>query len=388
MLLMTAAVVQLLLATIACGYYAGFAFLGRFAPRPRILSQPRTRFTVLIPAHNEEQVLPATLCSLRSSCYPEELYRVLVIADNCNDRTAEMAREFGVECLIRQDPDRRGKGFALAFGIPAALANRPDAVLILDADCRLHPDALRELAAAIETGVPVVQAAVRLGDPRSGAAGLVMAVGSEIENLVQAGISRCGGRVRLRGTGMAFTRAILEQFPWRSYGLTEDAEYSAELRRARIPIRFVATAVVQNSPPANLQELCRQRRRWREALRTETVGIIERGLMSKPLVLLQLGLTCATVAVLFFLQRGILANLLMAWSLGLIAATGWVYGMALIRLVKFAEAWRSLLLAPLVVWQLLMVTLAGFWRRGGTWVRTPREASPVIPSIQSPVGLE
>ena len=387
MLLEIAALVQLLAASYAASYYALFSFLGRTGFRSRIVQEPRIRFTVLIPAHNEERVLPATLCSLRASRYPLEQYRVLVIADNCSDRTAEIAGQLGVECLIRQDAERRGKGFALAFGIPAALASHPDAVLILDADCRLDPEAMREIAAALEAGAQVVQAAVRLGDPESGPAGLVMAVGSEIENQVQAGISRCGGTVRLRGTGMAFARPILERFPWRSYGLTEDAEYSAMLRQAGVPIRFVPTAALQNSPPTDTRELRVQRRRWREALHTSTTSLVERWLMSKPLVLLQLAMTCVTVAILAFFHPGTLADVSLAWSAGLIFATSCVYGIALNRVAKSRRAWWQLLAAPVVVLQLIAVTLAGFWHRGGAWVRTSRGSATELTSHRSAIGI-
>ena len=254
-------------ASVAALYYFALTTLG-WVPRRGAgsLSAAPVRFAVVIPAHNEELGLPATLRTVAASDYPAECVRVLVVADNCTDCTADVARRFGAECLERLDPVNRGKGYALALAIPHALQGPVDAVMVLDADCELAPDVLRRVAAELADGAEAVQAARVPRNPGDGPAALVSAVGSAIENAVSAGRSRLGLAVALRGSGMVFTRGVLERFPWSSYGLTEDAEYAGELSRAGVRVRFLPDAVVTGEVPADVRTLATQRRRWRAAL--------------------------------------------------------------------------------------------------------------------------
>lgn len=357
--------VFLIPATAIALAYAVLTGIGwRAARRNASTLAPQIRFAIVIPAHDEEAVLPQTLRSIQDSDYPQNLVQVLVVADNCTDRTATVAREFGASCIERTDAVHRGKGFALAHGIPRALDQDPDAVMILDADCRLDPLALRELDREVQAGAAAVQAAVTMGDPTSGPAGVVMAVGSEIENGIQAGISRLGGSIRLRGTGMAFRRQVLERFPWQSFGLTEDAEYGAKLRQGGVTVRFVPTAGVRNSPPVGVADLCKQRERWRAALLVGGLSWYDRVITSKPLILAHLGLT--------LILAGLTSFEFLGWALALLAMTGWVYFRAMHRVgLRTAEV-LSLWKTPGIVAKLAWVTARGFAVRGGEWVRTPR----------------
>src|SRR5439155_17254118 len=109
---------------------------------------------VLIPAHDEATVIGATLRTLIPTLPPGA--RVLVVADNCSDTTATIASECGAEVVERHYATRRGKGFALDFGIQHLASNPPDAVVFLDADCRVAADTVRLLAAAaVASGRPV-----------------------------------------------------------------------------------------------------------------------------------------------------------------------------------------------------------------------------------------
>ena len=97
-----------------------------------VSSSPSTRFGIVIPAHNEETILRATLDSCRAIDYPGDLFSVFVVADNCSDSTAELARQSGVACLERFDSDHRGKGYALAWAFPQVLESGVDAIVVLD----------------------------------------------------------------------------------------------------------------------------------------------------------------------------------------------------------------------------------------------------------------
>lgn len=339
-------------ATVACLGYLVPALAGRLRrrTRPRV---PTHTFAILVPAHNEEHTLPTALQSLAVLDYPAEMVRVCVIADNCTDGTAAAARAVGAECLERRDSAKRGKGYALAFGFAHVLAAEPDAVLVLDADCELSSDALLALDAALAEGADAVQTAVRSRDAE-GPAGLVAAVGTAFDDAIAAGWDRLGFSVALRGTGMAFRRELLERVPWEAFGLVEDAEYGARLKRAGVRVRYCGGAEVTSESPPSVADLCQQRRRWRVA------GM----LVSKPLVLAHLALTLIASTACGFV----------VWPTALFVVFALLYVRAICAVGLTRERFGSLLRAPVVVVRLGLITLAGLVCRGGTWERTARAA--------------
>src|SRR5215207_9640878 len=115
---------------------------------------PSHRTAVLIPAHNEGAGILPTIRDIQAQLGPQD--SILVVADNCTDDTAAIVRAAGVEVTVRADPARRGKGYALEFGVRHLGLNPPDVVVIMDADCGLGQDALRRLSAnAMASGRPV-----------------------------------------------------------------------------------------------------------------------------------------------------------------------------------------------------------------------------------------
>ncbi len=101
--------------------------------------------TVLIPAHNEELVIDETIKSVKSQLKDDD--SLLVVADNCSDNTARIARDLGAKVLIREDAVRRGKGYALDFGIKhiTAIKDKPDVLIVIDADCIVEQGSLSKL---------------------------------------------------------------------------------------------------------------------------------------------------------------------------------------------------------------------------------------------------
>ena len=100
-----------------------------FLPARKIApAKQKHKFAVVVSAHNEEAVLPVALKSLMHMKYPKELFRVFVIADNCTDRTAEIARRMGAFVIERQEPDpkKRNVGYALQYALPIILEAYPD----------------------------------------------------------------------------------------------------------------------------------------------------------------------------------------------------------------------------------------------------------------------
>ena len=342
----TAVVLLLLvLATAACLVHLVPTLAGRLGraggrKSPEV-PPAATTFAVLIPAHNEEAALPAALASLAAQDYPADCVRVYVVADNCTDRTAEVA---GAAGLVRADAERRGKGYALAFGLDRVLKDAPDVVLILDADCEVNPAALRELDAAFVAGADAVQCAVRSRNADDGPAGYVAAVGAAFDRASAAGRARLGLGVPLRGTGMAFRRDVLTRVPWDAFGPVEDAEYAARLREAGVRVRFAGGAVVACDAPAAVADLCRQRRRWRAA-----AGFFS----SKPLVLAELLAAVGACAI-----TGEFAW----WAAVLVVLTAGLYLRAMAEVGFSRRRCRLLLGSAALVAQLGWLTLTGLLR--------------------------
>lgn len=350
---MAAAVCTLLLAsaTLPCLYYAVLFALGRCRRKPPPAREPLC-LTVLIPAHDEAGLLPRTLRSLADADYPRSHLRVLVVADNCTDATAHVARLHGADCVVRTDPTRRGKGYALAFGQPHATAGS-DAVMVLDADCTVNRDFLRRMSDQLHTSEAVQAAYISRPAGRS-SAGYVAAVGCAIDNAVSAGADRLGMRVPLRGTGMGFRRGLLERLPWGAFGPTEDAEHSATLARGGVRVRFVPDAHVYCDPPPDGAAFGVQRGRWSAALRLHPLGLLG----SKPLVLAHLLLVAAAVLLLAP------TSWVLGWLAAVLALTAGVYVAAAL---PFG---RPSVTVVGVVGRLLLLALFG--GRSGRWDRTPR----------------
>ena len=344
----------LLPATAAClSYFAGTIF-GR-SPRRIAPRTPSHSLAILIPAHDEESTLPRTLASIAAADYPAESLTVHVVADHCSDETEAVARRFGAQYSIRSDCTQRGKGYALAFGLAEVLAARPDAVLILDADCRIDPRLLRRLDGELATGAAVVQAAVISACDPSNPASIVAAIGSVIDNRSASVCDRLGRSVPLRGTGMLFTRGILGLFPWAAFGLAEDAEYGARLRSHGVPIRFAAESVTCEAPEHE-SDFLGQRQRWRESLGVSQPG---RWFASKPLILFHLLLTTLAVAVT---ADGTLA----VWVGLLIVCTALTYADAMLGVGVRWPGVRSF-------WLIGRLAILALGRSRETrWLRTPR----------------
>lgn len=228
----------------------------------------RTRFAILIPAHDEELVLGACLASLAELDYPADAYTVHVIADNCTDRTAEIGRAHGATVLVRQDSERCGKGFALAWAVqrlgdPAESACLVDAIVVLDADTVAAPNLLAAFDAGLARGERVLQARYHVLNTMESWRTRLMACGLALAHVVKPlGRERLGLSDGLKGNGMCFAREVVERVPWSGDSVTEDIEYTLRLCRAGYRVAFVPNTAVWAQMPACAAQSASQRRRW------------------------------------------------------------------------------------------------------------------------------
>ncbi len=316
-----------------------------------------------------------------------------MIADNCTDGTAEIARNSGAVCLERHDKEKRGKGFALEWGFGQILARGHDALVVLDADCQLDGKALRVFDFYLKKGENVLQANDAASNPDSSAMSYAVAVGNLIENrLFYAPKSRLGLAVFLRGTGMVFRRQILEQHPWQTHSIVEDAEYTLRLIKSGFKVRFINEVNVLSEFPDQKDQLRVQRTRWARNLgfsKTEALKLIREGILggeglltdagwtllvlSRPLVLLELfiavilGLLCA------WLLPGPVSNGLLAAGLILLMMQLFYFCLGIIFLGVNRRRFMFLLSSPATIGRLILISLLGvFGVRGNIWAKTPR----------------
>jgi hypothetical protein len=119
----------------------------RRRPIARAAVSPRT--VILVPAHNEQAVIEGTLANLRAEL--DAHISLLVVADNCEDDTPRIAERAGARVVRRVDPTRRGKGYAIEFGLEELAKDPPEIVVIVDADCRVEPGSIATLAARAQS---------------------------------------------------------------------------------------------------------------------------------------------------------------------------------------------------------------------------------------------
>jgi cellulose synthase/poly-beta-1,6-N-acetylglucosamine synthase-like glycosyltransferase len=368
----------------AAVYLAALALASRARTPPAPASD--ARFDVVVPAHDEEAGIADTVASLLALDYPRERFRVVVIADNCGDRTAERARAAGASVLERRDVLLRGKGHALAFAFDRLIAERAaDALVVVDADSVVSANLLGALAARIAAGAEALQArhGVRNRDA-SWRTRLMHLAFALLHDVRAAGRERLGLSCGLRGNGMAFTTGLLRRVPHTAVSLVEDLEYAVTLGLAGVRVHDVAEASVLSEMPVSEEAARSQRARWeggRLALALRAApGLLLRGLPERSPLLLDLALELLIPP---------LGTLALAVAIGLALALGaaaagvgvalapWLLA-ALALIVYVSAGWRAAGLAARDLWQLRHVPGLLWWKlrlrtRPETWIRTPRE---------------
>ncbi|WP_406857096.1 glycosyltransferase family 2 protein [Alsobacter sp. KACC 23698] len=239
------------------------AIAGSRRPEPSARASPRTApLAVVIPAHDEAGALPATLESVTPQLHPGD--RVIVVADNCADATAEVARRGGAEVVVRQDATRVGKGFALQAGVDALAGSTPNVVVFLDADCVLAADALDHLANSCQRWRAPIQASYELTAPQTEDSHerLSRFAWRIRTGLRPRGYARLGLPCHLLGAGMALPWEIVRSVRLASPHLAEDVLLGLDLALRGTPARFCPEAAVLSQLPPSARGREEQRTRW------------------------------------------------------------------------------------------------------------------------------
>ncbi|MDD4146040.1 MAG: glycosyltransferase family 2 protein [Clostridia bacterium] len=282
---------QIILALVAI-YFFILGISGLVQVRIPNSYQPQKRFSVIIPAHNEELVIGPLLDNLMVLDYPKELYDVFVIADNCNDSTAELARNHGALVYERTNLEQKGKGYALDWFF-TKLYNLPkkyDAVVIFDADNLVHPQFLKHMNNRLCDGAKIVQGYIDAKNPQDTWVTASFAMAFWVANrMLQLARYNLGLSNYLGGTGMTISLDVLREIGWGATSLTEDLEFSLKALLSGYKTTWAHEAIVYDEKPLTFKQAWKQRKRWAlghvELFRTYSFRFIKEAFCKKNIVL-------------------------------------------------------------------------------------------------------
>ena len=222
----------------------------------------RPAICILMPAHDEEPVIASTLTALCPELRASD--RLLVVADNCSDDTAAVAASHGAEVIERIDASRRGKGYALDFGIRHLAARPPEIVLVVDSDCWIDADSIDLLAQrCAQSGRPVQALNLMHAPPNAGIMTRIASFAWLVKNVARAsGMHRLRLPCQLMGTGMAFPWRCISNADLATGDIVEDVRLGIALTRAGMPPLFCPAARVTSVFPTSNDAIRTQRTRW------------------------------------------------------------------------------------------------------------------------------
>lgn len=343
---------------------------------------------IVVPAHNEASGIGRSLSELQAQVPAG--FEILVVADNCTDDTAAIARKLGVAVIERHDHAHRGKGYALAHARDFLRKGKPACVIVLDADCSIDRGSIKELAREVHFGAAAAQARYLLRPlPAASPLTQISTFAFMIKNFIrQRGLQQLRAPAILTGSGMAFPWHIFDRRSLGAGTLAEDLELAVHLvREGHSPV-YCDTAEVW-SDPAPDSALVDQRGRWEGGVlamaASNSLPLLIGGLarFSWPRVWMSLHLFVPPLTLLLFLHVSILAattalhamgatlspmllEFILLTLLAILLATTWlVHGRRFV-------SWTGLMRVPFYIFWKVPLYWRLVWRREARWTRTER----------------
>jgi cellulose synthase/poly-beta-1,6-N-acetylglucosamine synthase-like glycosyltransferase len=264
LLILVATLLSIPLLVIGTECLVALFFNSKPLSSPEALSQA-IAYKILIPAHNEASIIGKTLAKLIAELPDSNPKNIILIADNCSDNTADVARSLGVTVLERNDANQRGKGFALDFGIQYLKANNPpDVLVIIDADCETSKNSLIALINLVfELGKPAQMTNIMRVIDNAGIKQKIAGFAWLIKNKIRPlAMYRMGLPVALTGTGMALPWQLLDTVKVGHGNIVEDMQLGIDCAINGYPPVFCPNALVYSDFPEQASAELTQRTRW------------------------------------------------------------------------------------------------------------------------------
>jgi len=385
-------------------YLAMLSALALVAPKRSTMRSTRYwKMAVIVPAHNEESGIERTVRSVLAVDFPRESFDVIVIADNCTDHTAEIARRSGAIVFERKNPNLRAKGYALSWGFSRLLLEpaKYEAIVVVDADSVVSSNFLSVMNLYLERGAKAVQCSDMVEPAASSWSSEVTRIGFTLYNYTRPlGRRVIGCSAGLRGNGMCFAASTLRSIPWEAYSLAEDLEYGLELLLHGVAVAFAPEATVYSPMPQSAGFAEGQRARWevgRLPLIRKFAGKLLRATFTqfsfRPFDAL-VDLVTPPLINLFIAIMLLLSFSLLLGALGISEANpfGWIWliliGLAVFHVIVGLIAaradrltYRAFFYIPwYALWKVFLYAKLLQHRQSAVWVRTPRDSSLVQPA--------
>lgn len=223
------------------------------------------RFMMIIPAHNEEKVVGNLVESLQNLDYDRELYDIYVIADNCTDKTAQIAKEAGAIVYERFDETKKTKGFALQWFLQQKIDEdaQYDAFCIFDADNIVDKNFLKAMNKKLNQGEDVVQGYRDIKNPSDSwvTAGYALFYWT-MNRFYHLARYNLGLSPLINGTGFMVKFDVVKPEGWQTKTLTEDIEFSLKRIIAGKKLGWATDAIVYDEQPVGFKQSWSQRSRW------------------------------------------------------------------------------------------------------------------------------
>ena len=251
---------------LSLGVYYFFISLFAFLPAKKEKAvRGKDSFALVVAAHNEQAVIGHMVDSLKKLDYPKDKYEIFIIADNCTDSTAKVARDAGATVFERFNKLERGKGFALEWMFEKifAMKRKFDHIAIFDADNVVDKNFLKEINKKTRAGEKVVQGYVDSKNPRDSWVSYSYSLAFWMVNkLYQTSRSNLGLTCQLNGTGFIVNVDVLKQIGWQATCLTEDMEFTMRLALNNIKVAWAQKAKIYDEKPITFIQSWKQRVRW------------------------------------------------------------------------------------------------------------------------------
>jgi 1,2-diacylglycerol 3-beta-glucosyltransferase len=356
------------------------------------IAAPSTRFVIVVPAHNEVNVIKATVTRLRAINYPAHLFSIHILADHCSDNTAEMARQAGAIVHERNEGPRSGKGAALSWLFQKILEKEHcDAVVIFDADTRVDSEFLRVMDWRLAQGDQVIQGQHIISNPDQGwypaLTWAMFLIDNRFQNL---GRSNLGCSAKNMGDSICFRVDILRKLGW-GEGLTEDYHLRFRLLLNGIRIAYEPAAIGYGEAPLTWARARTQRVRWLrgthdtsqqyvkqlfgKGLKGRNWAMLDGALQASfpsysTLSIMALTILAIQVPIDYFIEEIFLWRQLSAWAL--IVGALLIYPLVGLALERAPiRAYVAILLGPyFILWRTWLALISRFGKKQVTWIRT------------------
>ncbi len=264
---------QVIIGIVSFAFAVQIIYLFLFFLPARKIAPAKTqhKFAIILSAHNEEDVIAVSLGNLRHMHYPKSLYRVFVIADNCTDRTAEIARKLGATVIERTETEKKkcNVGYAFRYAVPKVFELYPEveAFIRIDADNILHPDYIARMNDAFDGGAQLARgynhATNLTQNPIAGVSGLWYIRDCRFNCQARSAL---GIGQMMVGGGMMFSADVVRESGWTWTGTSEDAEFTMDMLLKKKKAVYVKDAIVYEDQPSTLSDLFKRNYRMGHGL--------------------------------------------------------------------------------------------------------------------------